>query len=110
MSSSRPLGTREISWTYDYSSSTASPERNPNDIEDPDFFLTQSANDSSTSVAGDGDEEEISGFEDMTVSQPRPAYLPPELLFAIFGRLSSPQDLQSCVLACKSWARCAVEL
>ncbi|KAJ6258418.1 hypothetical protein Dda_6458 [Drechslerella dactyloides] len=95
---------------YDYSSSTGSPERNMQDELENDFFQ-QSANDSSTSIVDDSkdtEDEELKQFEDMAVS--RTAYLPPELLFAIFGRLTSPQDLQSCVFVCKSWARCAVEL
>lgn len=37
--------------------------------------------------------------------------LPPEILFHIFKYLvSSPPDLKSCLIACKSWCLCGVEL
>lgn len=40
-----------------------------------------------------------------------PVYrLPPELLIAVFGKLSSPVDLRNCMLVSKQWSSCSVEL
>lgn len=71
--------------------------------------------DSQTSIG------ELTGFRNMTVSPSQsvkkrtpklsPVYwLPPELLMAIFSKLSSPVDLRACMLVSKQWANCSVEL
>jgi F-box and leucine-rich repeat protein GRR1 len=36
--------------------------------------------------------------------------LPPEILMAIFNKVSAPQDLYHCLLVSKSWAKCCVDL
>src|SRR5947207_2276976 len=66
-----------------YSSSAGTPERAADELEDNDFYQ-QALNDSQTSIM---DDEQISGFRDMSVSRHSPAYLPPELLLAVFGPL-----------------------
>jgi len=92
-----------------YSSSVDSPERPLNeDLDDNDFF-NQNTNDSQTSIVDDDDQ--LGRFREMSVSQQsRSNYLPPEILIAVFSRLTSPQDLRNCMFVCKFWARCAVEL
>lgn len=82
------------------SSSSTSPERNVDD--DIDFFMAQ-ANDSESSVG-------ITHIRDLNVESaenviiPPVGRLPPELLIATFSRLSSPADMLSCMLVCRSWA------
>lgn len=80
---------------------------------DEDHEMMTIADDSQTSIG------ELTGFRNMTVS-PGQSFrkvplnpvdrLPPELLMAIFSKLASPVDLRSCMLACKQWATCSVEL
>ena len=82
------------------SSSSTSPERAADD--DTDFFMAQ-ANDSQSSVG-------VATFRDLNVNNVQNAVvppigrLPPEILIAIFSRLSSPADLLNCMLVCRSWA------
>ncbi|CAG8463819.1 6732_t:CDS:2 [Funneliformis mosseae] len=38
------------------------------------------------------------------------ATIPSELIFQIFKYVTSTSDLKSCILVCKSWCRCGVEL
>lgn len=81
------------------SSSSSSPERAVDD--DNDFFMLD-ANDSQSSVC-------VGGFRDLRVDNDLdalpPIYrLPPELLIAIFSRLSSTSDLLSCLKVSRSWA------
>lgn len=89
------------------SSSSSSPEPMP-DAED---CLMSINDDSQTSIG------ELTNFRNMTVSptrregKPSPVRrLPPELLIAIFSKLSSPVDLRACILVSKQWAGCSVEL
>lgn len=78
--------------------------------EDQDIMMIN--DDSQTSIG------ELTGFRNMTVSpllkpaQPlSPVHkLPPELLIAIFSKLTSPVDLRSCMLVSKQWANFSVEL
>lgn len=80
------------------SSSSTSPDRAGDD--DTEFVML--ANDSQSSVG--------SNFRDLDVDNrrmlplPPIGCLPPELLIAIFSRLSSPPDLLSCMLVCRGWA------
>lgn len=91
------------------SSSGSSPERMLDD--DQDTLMTIN-DDSQTSIG------ELTGFRNMTVSPSQkpvlpvsPVHrLPPELLMAIFSKLSSPVDLRACMLVTKQWANCSVEL
>lgn len=54
------------------------------------------------------------GSQQPIVIRTRPKYpidfLPSELLIAILGKLSSPQDILSCMLVSRGWAMCAVDL
>lgn len=90
------------------SSSDSSPDRMLDD--DQDILMTIN-DDSQTSIG------ELTGFRNMTVSPKlEPVtlspvhHLPPELLMAIFNKLSSPVDLRACMLVSKQWANCSVEL
>ena len=86
------------------SSSTNSPV--PADNEESDFFL--GANDSQSSLGV------MPNLQDMQVSDeeclPTVAALPSEILISIFSRLAEPNDLLSCMLVCKKWARNIVEI
>lgn len=87
------------------SSSSSSPERVIDD--DTDFFLQ--ANDSQSSV-GVGNLRDLRVDADQDVLLPPVARLPPELLIAIFAKLSSPKDLVSCMRVCQRWASNCVAL
>lgn len=82
------------------SSSSTSPERAVDD--DNDFFMLD-ANDSQSSVC-------VGNFRDLRVDAERdvvlaPIYhLPPEILIAIFSRLSSPVDMVNCMKVSRIWA------
>ena len=86
------------------SSSTNSPV--PADNEESDFFL--GANDSQSSLGV------MPNLQDMQVSDehclPTVAALPSEILISIFSRLAEPNELLSCMLVCKKWARNIVEI
>lgn len=70
------------------------------------------------------DDDELTGFRNMTVSpieklsSPRKSQqvlppvnrLPPELLIAIFSKITSLIDLRACMLVSRQWANCSVEL
>lgn len=83
------------------SSSSTSPERAADD--DTDFFMAQ-ADDSQSSVGLSNyrDLDGQSGQEDVWL--PPIGRLPPELLIAIFTKLSSPSDMLNCMLVCRGWA------
>ena len=101
---------REVSTTT--SSSSSSPERTAYE-EDTDFF-TVTRNDSQSSLGA-------LSLRDMIMS-PTPeeqerlyrlcpvSRLPPELLIAVFARLSPSSDLRSCMLVSKTWARNSAEM
>lgn len=83
------------------SSSSTSPERAADD--DTDFFMAQ-ADDSQSSVG-------LSNYRDLDgqsgqegVWLPPIGRLPPELLIAIFTKLSAPSDMLNCMLVCRGWA------
>ncbi|KAL4919308.1 hypothetical protein BDW62DRAFT_209791 [Aspergillus aurantiobrunneus] len=76
------------------SSTSTSPERAADD--DTDFFTLQ-ANDSQSSI-GAGNSRDSHTQSDPETVLPPIAYLPPELLIAIFSKLNSPRDLLSCLL------------
>ncbi|KAI9848659.1 MAG: SCF ubiquitin ligase complex subunit [Thelocarpon superellum] len=90
------------------SSSSSSPERT--EYEDTDFFMMQQ-NDSQSSIG-------VSTFREMMVSPATErehilspiSRLPPEILIAIFAKLSSTSDLKNCMLVSKAWARNSVDL
>ncbi|KAG0125837.1 hypothetical protein HOY82DRAFT_492427 [Tuber indicum] len=104
------------------SSSSSSPERFTNDAG-PDCFLSN-PDDSHSSIA------ELTDFRNMTVSpiekmaslrKPHPHQqqqqplspvnrLPPELLIAIFSKITSLVVLKTCMLVSRQWADCSVEL
>ena len=48
--------------------------------------------------------------DSLVVSQPLAATVPHEILLHILRLVPSPSDLKSCVLVCKSWCQCGVEL
>lgn len=90
------------------SSSSTSPERGADD--DNDSFMMQ-ANDSASSLALSNAPEEMTNAEYEERCRVSPVYrLPAELVIAIFSRLSSTRDLQSCMLVSKDWARNSVGL
>lgn len=69
------------------------------------------ANDSASSLAASIQSEEMTAAEYDERCRVSPVYrLPAELLIAIFSRLSSTRDLQSCMLVSKDWARNSVGL
>jgi F-box and leucine-rich repeat protein GRR1 len=94
------------------SSSSTSPERGADD--DNDSFMLQ-ANDSQSSLGLDMSPE-MSQTEAMRLEYEErcrvsPVHrLPAELLISIFSRLTSPRDLQMCMLVCKEWAKNSVGL
>ena len=101
---------REVSTAT--SSSSSSPERTA--YEDDTDFFTATRNDSQSSLGA------IS-LRDMTMSPTSEererlhrlcpvSRLPPELLIAVFSRLSSSSDLRSCMLVSKTWARNSAEM
>jgi F-box and leucine-rich repeat protein GRR1 len=108
MARSRPT-TRIASEAPSESSSSSSPERAPDD-DTEDFFMAQ-ANDSQSSI-------NINTFREMSVSQDLErehrespiSRLPPELLIAIFAKLSSTSDLLNCMLVSHTWAANSVAI
>ncbi|KAF1816488.1 RNI-like protein, partial [Eremomyces bilateralis CBS 781.70] len=92
--------------TSDTSSST-SPERGADDDNDS---IMINPNDSISSLAASVEHDRDADMEDRRPLAPIEA-LPAELMIAIFARLSSsPQDLRSCMLVSRDWARNSVAL
>jgi F-box and leucine-rich repeat protein GRR1 len=81
-------------------SSSTSPDRTPDD--DTDFF-TALANDSQSSVGAIATSRDIRGRNEL-YDLPPVGRLPPEILIAIFAKLSSPADMINCMLVCRGWA------
>lgn len=85
------------------SSSNTSPTREI--YEESDFF--EGNNDSQSSIG-------VPTFQDMAVTEelciPAINRLPAEVLINVFAKLSSPADLLSAMLVCKSWAYNSVAL
>jgi F-box and leucine-rich repeat protein GRR1 len=81
-------------------SGSTSPERAADD--DTDFFMQQ-PNDSQSSIG-------VANFRDSypsnvrTVPLPPVGRLPPEILIAVFSKLSAPSDMLNCMLVCRGWA------
>ncbi|PYI17812.1 hypothetical protein BO99DRAFT_423685 [Aspergillus violaceofuscus CBS 115571] len=75
------------------SSSSTSPDRTADD--DTDFFTAQ-ANDSESSV-GAANGRDSHAYYDSDRALPPIGRLPPEILIAIFAKLSSPADMMSCI-------------
>lgn len=93
------------------SSSSSSPERTA--YED-DFFTAQ-RNDSQSSIGAVSFRElPLSPASDREREREHRispiSRLPPELLIAVFARLSSSVDLRSCMLVSKTWARNSAEM
>ncbi|KAK3937705.1 SCF E3 ubiquitin ligase complex F-box protein grrA [Diplogelasinospora grovesii] len=84
-------------------SSSSSPA--PPDNEESDFFL--GANDSQSSLG-------VPNLQDMQVTDDECIVpinrLPNEILIAVFSKLNSSSDLLHVMLACKRWARNAVDI
>ncbi|RAL09945.1 uncharacterized protein BO97DRAFT_436449 [Aspergillus homomorphus CBS 101889] len=80
------------------SSSSTSPDRTADD--DTDFFTAQ-ANDSQSSV-GLANGRDLHAYYDSDRALPPVGRLPPEILIAIFAKLSSPADMISCMLSISS--------
>ncbi|KIV78853.1 hypothetical protein PV11_06462 [Exophiala sideris] len=103
-----PIHTRNISTvTVDSDSSDSSP--GPGDDEDTDYFMAH-ANDSQSSIGAitairdcddDIDLEQVHRLSPISK-------LPPEILIAIFAKLTSTADLRSCMLVSYHWALYAV--
>lgn len=91
---------RQASEAPSESSSSTSPDRTVDD--DTDFFMGQ-ANDSESSL-GVGGLRDLNVENGQTVTLPPVGRLPPELLIAIFSKLSSPPDMLSCMQVCRGWA------
>ncbi|KXT03836.1 hypothetical protein AC578_8927 [Pseudocercospora eumusae] len=110
MARSRKL--QRMSSASSSSSSSTSPERGVDD--DNDSFMMQ-ANDSQSSLGVDMSPE-LSQTEAMRRQYEErcrisPVHrLPAELLISIFSRLTSPRDLQNCMLVSKEWAKNSVGL
>ncbi|PBP19288.1 F-box domain-containing protein [Diplocarpon rosae] len=84
------------------SSSSNSPARA--EYEESDFYGGN--NDSQSSIG-------VPTFQDMAVTEECTTAsnrLPAEVLIGIFSKLSSPQDLLSCLLVSKKWAKNSVDL
>ncbi|VUC21700.1 unnamed protein product [Clonostachys rosea] len=100
---SRPMSaSEEQEDSRSTSSTTNSPV--PADNEESDFFLNN--NDSESSIG-------VHNFQDMVVDDscwPPVNQLPNEILISIFAKLTSPNDLFSCMRVCKRWARNAVDI
>lgn len=94
------------------SSASTSPERGVDD--DNDSFMLQ-GNDSQSSLGVENgaelsqDDAMRREYEERCRVSPV-ARLPAELLISIFSRLTSPRDLQMCMLVSKEWARNCVGL
>ncbi|KAL5357967.1 hypothetical protein BJX96DRAFT_32988 [Aspergillus floccosus] len=80
-------------------SSSTSPDRTVDD--DTDFFTAQ-ANDSQSSIGVANTRD--SNHHDQYIPLPPIGRLPPEILIAVFAKLSSPADLLSCMRVCRGWA------
>ncbi|KAI9702211.1 MAG: SCF ubiquitin ligase complex subunit [Bogoriella megaspora] len=112
MSLSRSRRAHRLSRDSESGSSTStSPERGPDD--DNDSFMLH-PNDSQSSLGGsisrDISPDSVRELGERCRRSPI-CRLPPELLIAIFTRLSAnPADLKSCLLVSKDWARNAVGL
>ena len=107
-----PDATAETSYQDSRSSSSSSPA--PPDNEESDFFVLN--NDSGSSLS-------IPNFHTMRVSDGAAApddrqgvdlapihRLPNEILISIFAKLEKPAEVLQCMLACRRWARNAVEM
>ncbi|KAI5814728.1 hypothetical protein BZA77DRAFT_94890 [Pyronema omphalodes] len=103
------LGLNEGAPGGESSDSSSGPEQ----TLDEDADMMTNADDSNTSIG------DLVGFKRMTVSPSSgvrsrplsPIYtLPPELLIAIFRKLSSPVDWRNAMLVSRQWASLAVEL
>lgn len=110
MSRSRRL--QRMSSGSSSSSSSTSPERGADD--DNDSFMLQ-ANDSQSSLgldlSHDTSQDAAMRREYEERCRVSPVHrLPAELLISIFARLTSPRDLQMCMLVSKEWARNSVGL
>ncbi|GCB22090.1 SCF E3 ubiquitin ligase complex F-box protein grrA [Aspergillus awamori] len=81
------------------STSSTSPDRTAD--EDTDFFTAQ-ANDSQSSVGVAT--RDAHPHHDTDLDLPPIGRLPPEILIAIFAKLSSPSDMLSCMRVCRGWA------
>lgn len=81
------------------STSSTSPDRTAD--EDTDFFTAQ-ANDSQSSVGVAT--RDAHPHHDADLYLPPIGRLPPEILIAIFAKLSSPSDMLSCMRVCRGWA------
>jgi F-box and leucine-rich repeat protein GRR1 len=89
-------------------SCSSSPERAAD--ESTDFFMEQSNESvSSIGVPTLSDRSMSDTEEDMTPKSPVYS-LPPEILIAVFAKLSSISDLRNCMLVSKAWATNSVEL
>ncbi|KPI34648.1 SCF E3 ubiquitin ligase complex F-box protein grrA [Cyphellophora attinorum] len=103
-----PLHTRNIS-TVTVESDSSDTSANPCDDDDTDYFMAH-ANDSQSSlgavtVVRDCDQQvDLEQKHRMTPI----AKLPPEILMAIFARLTTTSDLRNCMLVSYHWALYAV--
>lgn len=108
----RARRTQRMSSGSSSSSSSTSPERGVDD--DNDSFMIQ-VNDSQSSLGADisqdlsYDAAMRREYEERCRVSPVHR-LPAELLISIFSRLTSPRDLQNCLLVSKDWARNSVGL
>ncbi|EFE41896.1 hypothetical protein TRV_03356 [Trichophyton verrucosum HKI 0517] len=84
------------------SSSSTSPERAID--EDNDFFMLE-ANDSQSSIGvGNFRNLRVDSRRDQDMPLPPIYRLPPEILIAIFSKLSSPVDLLNCMKVSSCWS------
>lgn len=103
--------TREVG--LEPSTSTSSSSSSPERAAYEDDFFTAQRNDSQSSIGA-------LSFRDIPLSPASDrerehilspiSRLPPELLIAVFARLSSSGDLRSCMLVSKTWARNSAEM
>lgn len=97
-----PIHTRNFSTvSADSDSSISTPDRE--DVDDTNFFMTQ-VNDSQSSL-GMAVRESSSPMDREREHRLTPiSKLPPELLIAIFTKLTSTGDLRNSMLVCYNWA------
>ena len=109
---SRARRLQRVSSASSSSSGSSSPER---EVEDDNDSFTLQANDSQSSLGADLTHELSNDaalrreYEERCRVSPVHR-LPAELLISIFSRLTSPHDLQMCMLVSKDWARNSVGL
>jgi len=98
--------------SVDDSASSSTPS-SPGQIldDEPDFSLAHN-NDSQSSFGASSSSREEDGEAPIAYTNPKNPIdrLPPEILIAIFTKLSSQNDILNCLKVSKAWSRCCIDL